>query len=1301
MASDRARISFEPSRQWRSVISQQGRVTVEADANEANAIAAAERRAELVETVGPTGTPDDGYGLQVAPSGAPAGDFTVGHGTMYVGGERVRLEADLAYSSQADWIDSADDPLWVAPAVPSGANEAVYLLLREQEVGAVEDPALRDAALGGPDTSARTRIIQRVVRAPTTGTDCAGALADLETAWAAEGLAFDPATMSLRSGATLQVSYQPPPTIASLCEPNGQGGYVGAENQLVRVQVSGTDESGNPQLVWGFDNASFLYRITGPLAAGATKLTLASAPVDSYHQPQAGQAVEILEAAAQLTDSDYVAAATGVVTTLTQPYITDTRQVVLAAGVTGPQANSPLLFMRVWQGTLAWASGPIALADTGIAVTLTPSGTGSHVGDYWTFAVRPGTPSTVSPVYPERILAGPQPPDGPAIWATQLGLLTWPAEGSTPAIADCRHQFDDLVTLSERSNGCCSADVTPDDVDGGAGLQAVLDRLVAVGIPATLCLQPGTYTLPAPLVIPASASGLTIESCIGGAVLQAQADDATPPASNATFTLGLIVSEGAPHLTLRGLTLIPPTVLFPFPANAIGGLPERRQALLTAFGNELRLGFGVALLGGGNVLIERCAFHFPDVTAVNLFSAGILAMGTIPGAEVRECAFAATEPDTTPFSDIRLGTEAAPPYQVRFGYLHMPTQAPATPPRTHPAPATVVEAAGATAAVQAAATQMAAARGAAPAGAAPAGAAQPEAAPAGAAQAEVLSRVSAAAVSSQELSNPAFTNVALTNVALTDPGVIGAVAGPTINPVLQRPIPRPVPIPVPIPRPIPLPVPPAPSLTTPILDDAVFADDIFDGLTVPILVLGDIGAVWVTDNSVRACYGGFWLLPADADSGVALLDRLDSTNADVASFTVSGGIAALTDPVLWLATAVCRLLPQRPPPPLQPVPITIIDHPPLIVLANAVGLLNVLSGLADSGGSGSGSGGGSASPSGSGSPAAPGGAAAGGSGASASASSGPAASASPGPAASASSGPAASASSGPAASATPGPAASASTPTPGTPHSLAARMVDPTIASQTVEQSALSAAGETAAAAVEPSLAAAAGTAAAAVEPSLASTAASSVSPLSARLGSLALENLLPIDIGNLFIPVGSPAAPPGPPPADPGTGQTPRLDVRGNQVDAVVHDSYSGAALLVAVMVTDTTVVSSASCTGNRLRGRVQTGSTVSLQQLIQCTVTANLVSNEIADDPSAAATGVAAVTHSSMVLRPGGNQKGPAVAVTGNVLIGDQPALPPRPLNEPWNRWDPLNTITHFVPPTPPPAAVPANPTTPAAGA
>src|SRR5436305_7570993 len=109
MSSDRARVSYDPTRQYRSVVAQQGRVTLEADVNEAQEIAGEILRAETIDIVGPCGTPDDGY--KIAAGGA-APDFAVGPGTMYVGGERVTWPAGLSYSSQPEWLDRDLDPLW-------------------------------------------------------------------------------------------------------------------------------------------------------------------------------------------------------------------------------------------------------------------------------------------------------------------------------------------------------------------------------------------------------------------------------------------------------------------------------------------------------------------------------------------------------------------------------------------------------------------------------------------------------------------------------------------------------------------------------------------------------------------------------------------------------------------------------------------------------------------------------------------------------------------------------------------------------------------------------------------------------------------------------------------------------------------------------------------------------------------------------------------------------------------------------------------------------------------------------------
>ena len=61
MGSDRARVSYDEKQQYRSVVMQQGRVTLEADWNEAQQISTEETRKEALDFVGPAGTPDDGY----------------------------------------------------------------------------------------------------------------------------------------------------------------------------------------------------------------------------------------------------------------------------------------------------------------------------------------------------------------------------------------------------------------------------------------------------------------------------------------------------------------------------------------------------------------------------------------------------------------------------------------------------------------------------------------------------------------------------------------------------------------------------------------------------------------------------------------------------------------------------------------------------------------------------------------------------------------------------------------------------------------------------------------------------------------------------------------------------------------------------------------------------------------------------------------------------------------------------------------------------------------------------------------
>jgi hypothetical protein len=326
MGSDRARNSYDRRQQYRSVVMQQGRVQLEADWNEAQFIASEEIRDEALDFVGPSGTPDNGYAITF-PSTFSAYDFQVGAGIMYVGGVRLWAAKPIEYGQQSDWLDTAIDPEWVPVPTINPGNEYIYLMVREQEVSAVEDSDLKDVALGGPDTAQRTRLIQHVERMATQATDCAGALAAAEKQWVQEGLFFNSSAMRLHSRATLQVSFVSSGG-GTLCDPTAQGGYLGADNQMIRVQVASFNSNTNTgTLLWGFDDASFLYRVN---VVSPQTQTLQSAPVDAEHQPQGGQAVEVLMDAAQLANGQYVAAPVGAPFVLgSSPYNPDTRTLTL------------------------------------------------------------------------------------------------------------------------------------------------------------------------------------------------------------------------------------------------------------------------------------------------------------------------------------------------------------------------------------------------------------------------------------------------------------------------------------------------------------------------------------------------------------------------------------------------------------------------------------------------------------------------------------------------------------------------------------------------------------------------------------------------------------------------------------------------------------------------------------------------------------------------------------------------------------------------------------------------------------
>ena len=611
MASDRARIGYDPSRAYRGVIAQQGRVTLEADVNEEATIAGEALRLETIDIVGPAGTPDDGY--KVTASASPA-STTVGKGTYYLGGWRLTLDEDVALGAQPEWLD--------APPLDQTGQALVALLVTEQSVCAIEDQALREVALGGPDTAARSRLIQQFPLIPVDADTCATAADAVAAILADEGVTIDPKSGQLLSQARLQVGFVPDPAPSDPCTPAAAGGYLGADNQLIRVAVIAYDAAKNAgTLLWGRNNAAFVYRAT-TAATTPTVLTLQSVPIDQEHAPQLGQAVEVLRSRVELKDGtfvpatmaerNFVAADAGFVTTVAAAYEFDSGQLTLADALPPEYAGDPNpLFLRLWDRIVPFGGGAATPldAETGVTVTITLPALPAKIAarPFWRFAVRPDTPVRV---YPVRYGEAPQPPDGPRQWLGDLAVIGL-AGRVTEVLGDCRPTFD---PLTEDKCGCCALTLDPQGVSARGGLQAVVDSLA--GAPAVLTLKPGRYELIRPLLLTGDHARLVIEGCGYGATISAD------PEHLKDFVFGLVIIAKTDAATLRNLSFDVAMV----PVGDNGGTIA-----------------GVTVAEAGYVVIEDCEFtlHFPRSGKVGgpVFGGAITVMGLAAEFSVRRNRF--------------------------------------------------------------------------------------------------------------------------------------------------------------------------------------------------------------------------------------------------------------------------------------------------------------------------------------------------------------------------------------------------------------------------------------------------------------------------------------------------------------------------------------------------------------------------------------------------------------------------------------------------------------------------------------
>jgi hypothetical protein len=608
MKGDFSRRTFDPTKHYRGVLMQQGRVQVDADWNEEVDAAYTREVTETRDEIGASGVPNsapDSFKIAIATGGT---DLTIGNGRIYVDGILCVKDLPDTLLTQHDFplasATLAGFPGLAAGTASPAGTYCVYLDVWDRHITAVEDPSIREKALGGPDTATRVRTVWQV-RLQRAG--------DLTASITCANFAA-PA----KSGAQLKASVQPGGT-ATPCVLPPQTGYRRLENQLYRVEIHKPGALGTATFKWSRENGSVVTAILPSGGGSGLTFPVQTTGRDNVLGFAPNQWVELLD------DRGDLIAHRG---QLLQIATVDPakREITVKPPSSGP-AYDPTLHpkLRLWnqqggseiaEGVLVTA-GPIALED-GLQIEF--QGSSFATGDYWLIPARTAIDNTVGNIeWPEQSPGVPAwlPPGTENHHYAPLAVVRFDGTKFQPInglVPDCRNPFDDLVTLTKRrtGSGCCSVTVSPKDLTGGVTLQSILDRQKGNASFVTFCLQPGVYALAAPLRLDASHSRFTITGCPGGAILQAAAPTTGAAAS---FADGLISITHAQGIKLENLSFNLTTSPFPY----------------SPYSKLVQASIGIRAMDCDGLTVRNCTFQFPTLLQGDLFAAGIFGGGILTG----------------------------------------------------------------------------------------------------------------------------------------------------------------------------------------------------------------------------------------------------------------------------------------------------------------------------------------------------------------------------------------------------------------------------------------------------------------------------------------------------------------------------------------------------------------------------------------------------------------------------------------------------------------------------------------------
>lgn len=486
MKGDFSRKTFKSEKHYDAVLIQQGRTQVDSDTNELQQIIIHRTETEGIDVIGRCGAPQNDVGFSITPSGS---EFSISEGRFYVDGILCANEVELLYSDQPDLPNPADlNSLFTEAEAQLGI---VYLDVWKHHITALDDPFIREVALGGPDTASREKIICQVKVLPLSETDddppvdlsCEAVIPQWDDLIA-------PSTGTLIAQTEASEADEGP----CLLPPNA--GYLRLENQLYRVEIHrGSESDSGATWKWSRENGSVVSEI---LQISGSEITVTDLGRDEVLGFSPGNWVEIIDDTlelnglpGQLLQIDSISNdAQG------QPIISMGEDVIpLAEGPNFPNGIDPERHPKIrrWDQRSEATSDGIPIAEVplslegGIQVQFS-SGT-YQTGDYWLIPARTATGQIEWPMTDAPI---PEP----------MALLPWGIEhhycrlaiaqfipnddgGELSLLGDCITRFPPLTEV-DSGDSCCTVVVQPGD-----DIQAAIDSLPPAG--GCVCLKTGIH----------------------------------------------------------------------------------------------------------------------------------------------------------------------------------------------------------------------------------------------------------------------------------------------------------------------------------------------------------------------------------------------------------------------------------------------------------------------------------------------------------------------------------------------------------------------------------------------------------------------------------------------------------------------------------------------------------------------------------------------------------------------------------------------------------------------------------------